>query len=50
MARLELARVRVGIAGNHVGFALNSAGAEVAVFAAVPMPDAAEFARYQAEA
>ncbi len=40
--------MRLGLAGNHVGFALDPAGAEVAVFTAVPVPDPAEFARYLA--
>lgn len=42
--------VRLGIASNHVGFAHTAAGAEVAVFTAVPVPDAAEFARHKAQA
>lgn len=50
MARLGLPQVRLGLASNHVGFAHTATGAEVAVFTAVPVPDAAEFARYQAEA
>lgn len=50
MARLELERVRLGIASNHVGFAYTATGAEVAVFTAVPVPDAAEFARDKTEA
>lgn len=50
IARLGLERVRLGIASNHVGVAYTASGAEVAVFTAVPVPDAAEFARYIAEA
>jgi hypothetical protein len=49
-ARLGLGRVRLGLASNHVGFAYTETGTEVAVFTAVPVPDAAEFARYKAEA
>lgn len=50
MTRLGLERVRLGLASNHVGYAHTAAGAEVAVFTAVPVPDTAEFARYKAQA
>ena len=49
-ARLELDRMWLSFRSDHFGFAHTPAGVEVAAFTVAPVPDATEFARYQAEA
>ncbi len=49
-AWLELGRIRLNFPSDHFGFAYTPAGVEVAAFTVAPVPDAAEFARYKAEA